>query len=476
MKLFDIIPQNLFTILASPNREIYVSSLFVIRKAFKQEMSIRKDDLVSMIISSMDEEIMEMQLQDDSGEEDAEEIKNVDSLSGRAHFIIRRLKETGWIDTEYQVDSFDENITLPDYTVKLLNLLYSFTEEQHKEYNSFVYNTYAAIKIADQERDDFMINALLTAYDNTVHLVDELKTLHNNIRRYHQQLNDYFSVNDILKGHFDEYKSLIMDKIYHPLKTMDSVPRFKAPIQKILNAWLSDYPLRERMAEQAVLRGKYKNREEALEEVTIKIGDILDIYEKLDGMLEEIDRKNAAYTRASVEKMQYLLNTDRSIKGKLVELLSRCTPESSKSEEMIARLSEMVSLYSQGYADEKSLYIRTSRIRDKNEKPLGIRIDEGMEKDEAYLRQFIERVKNSYSHTRVMAYVRNLMGDADVISSREITISNDEEFILLMLATLKSTEKNVFYRIEFQNTTVDSNGYKIPEMRIINKRGLQNVV
>jgi hypothetical protein len=193
-------------------------------------------------------------------------------------------------------------------------------------------------------------------------------------------------------------------------------------------------------------------------------------------MLEEIDRKNAAYTRASVEKMQYLLNTDRSIKGKLVELLSRCTPESSKSEEMIARLSEMVSLYSQGYADEKSLYIRTSRIRDKNEKPLGIRIDEGMEKDEAYLRQFIERVKNSYSHTRVMAYVRNLMGDADVISSREITISNDEEFILLMLATLKSTEKNVFYRIEFQNTTVDSNGYKIPEMRIINKRGLQNVV
>lgn len=186
MKLFDIIPQNLFTILASPNREAYVSSLFIIRKAFRQEMSIRKDDLVSMLISSLDEEMMEMEFQNEGEEDDAEEMKAMDSFSGRAHFILRRLKNTGWIDTEYHVDSFDENITLPEYSVKLINLLYSFTEEQKKEYNSYVYNTYAAIKVADQERDDYMINALLTAYDNTIHLVDELKTLHNNIRRYHQ--------------------------------------------------------------------------------------------------------------------------------------------------------------------------------------------------------------------------------------------------------------------------------------------------
>ena len=106
------------------------------------------------------------------------------------------------------MDSFDENITLPEYTVKIISLLYSLTQEQQKEYNSFVYNTYAAIKVVDQERDDFMINALLTAHDNTVHLVDELKTLHSNIRRYHQQLNEYATVNDILKGHFDEYKNL----------------------------------------------------------------------------------------------------------------------------------------------------------------------------------------------------------------------------------------------------------------------------
>ena len=151
MKLFDIIPQNLFSILASPNREIYVNSLFVIRKAFKQEMSIRKDDLVSMLISNMEDEILEIEILSDIQDE-YEEVQAADSLSGRAHFLIRRLIETGWIDTEYQMDSFEENITLPEYTVKIINLLYSLTEEQAKEYNSFVYNTYAAIRIADQSR------------------------------------------------------------------------------------------------------------------------------------------------------------------------------------------------------------------------------------------------------------------------------------------------------------------------------------
>lgn len=62
MKFFEIVPSNLFSILASPNKEAYISSLFVIRKAFKQEMSIRKDDLVAMLIGDMESEIMEMEL------------------------------------------------------------------------------------------------------------------------------------------------------------------------------------------------------------------------------------------------------------------------------------------------------------------------------------------------------------------------------------------------------------------------------
>jgi transcriptional regulator CtsR len=100
-----------------------------------------------------------------------------------------------------------------------------------------------------------------------------------------------------------------------------------------------------------------------------------------------------------------------------------------------------------------------------------IRLKEENEQESIYLTQLLDNVKNSFSHSRVMAYVRSLMGDADVISSREICLANNEDFILLILAALKSAEKNAFYRVEFLNSTIDCNGYKIPEMRFINRKG-----
>ena len=470
MKLFEILPQNLFSILSSKNKEIYAEALFVLRKAFKQEMTIRKTDLASMLIASLDEKMYEMDLAEEEMEDDISgEEKGGPSLSARAHFILRRLKETGWIDIEYQLDSFEENITLPDYSIKLINLLFSFTDESVKEYNSYVYSAYSDLKTADQERDDYMYTALSNAYDKTVQLVDELKTLHNNIRRYHQALNEYTTVNDVLKGHFDEYKNLVMDRVYHPLKTLDSVPRFKAPIMKILSQWLADHHLRERLAEQAVMRGKYKTKEEAHEDIILKIGDISDTYERLEEMLEEIDRKNSAYTRASIEKMRYLLNSDRSIKGKLVDLLTRISISSPENREvLIEQLAAAVELFRQGYLDEKSLFIRAAGSTKKEGIPLEVLGPPAGEGENA-LAEFLEKAKKSYSHTKIMQFMASVMAGVSVVTSREIPLADDESFILLMLGTLKGGEKNVFYQVEFGEGYLENNGYRIPEMRFIRK-------
>lgn len=460
----------MFSILASKNKEIYVEALFVLRKVFKQEMAITKENLVSMLIANLDEIMLGLDLSEISeGEETVENIKEEVSLSATAHFILRRLKATKWIDIEDQVDSFEEYITLPDYSIKLINLLYSLTEDVTKEYNSYVYSTYSSIKTADHERDEFMYNALVTAHDNTLRLLDELKTLYNNIRRYHQSLNQYVTVNDVLKGHFDEYKKLIMDRVYHPLKTLDSVPRFKGPVLQILNRWLIDDQVREKISGQAVLRGKYISIEDAREDIIVKIGEIIDIYEKLDEMLEEIDRKNATYTSASIEKMRYLLNTDRSIKGKLVDILTRIG--TTQEEGAFSQLEKMVNAtdaFQQGYIDEKSLYVSAVRNRKKEEAPLQVQTLEGDNGEDA-LETFMKRAKQSYNHIRIMEYVRKAMEGVDILNSEEFLLERDEDFILCMLATLKGGERNVFYTTEFSEGYVNNNGYKIPKMRWIRK-------
>ena len=115
--------------------------------------------------------------------------------------------------------------------------------------------------------------------------MDELKSLH--VYEDIIRLNDCPTVNDILRP-FDEYKELIMDRIYHPLKTMDSVPRYKIPIMKILSTGFR-IPNKAKMAEQAIQRSKYITADDAME-ISYRINEST-ISMKIWTMLAEIDRK-----------------------------------------------------------------------------------------------------------------------------------------------------------------------------------------
>lgn len=142
MGLFQMIPDNLFLLLASKNKEIYLDGLFVLRRAYKQEMIITKDQVVAMLISELEDRMTEMDLEDEENEETAAE----HNLSALAHFLIRKFSQTGWIDVEYATDSFEEQITLYDYTIKILNTLHELLDTTPSEYNSFVYSTYSLLK------------------------------------------------------------------------------------------------------------------------------------------------------------------------------------------------------------------------------------------------------------------------------------------------------------------------------------------
>lgn len=225
MKLFERIPDKFFSILTSSKKELYVEALFVLRQAFKTELVIRRENLTAMLMDSLESSILQADFSEEA-EETGEDRADMDGISGKAHLLLRKLKATGWLEVEYERDSFDENITIPDYAIEVIELLHDLSSEQIKEYNSYVYATYAALQNS-RENPDYLYQALQAAYQNTVKLVDELKLLFNNIKRYHQRIMDQLNVNDLLAEHFDRYKEQVVDTIYYPLKTIDSVPRFK---------------------------------------------------------------------------------------------------------------------------------------------------------------------------------------------------------------------------------------------------------
>lgn len=463
MRLFDVIPENLFSILASRNKEIYLDALFVLRRAYKQELIITKDHLITMLIADLEDKLMELELDED-------EMAPEKNLSSVAHFLLRKLFQAKWIDIEYSSDSFEEHVTLYDYSIKILNTLYDLINTAPREYNSYVYSTYSALKTANEERNGYTFNALTEAYKNTNSLVDELKSLLNNIRRYHQSLNAQEEIKAILYGHFDQFKELVGDKIYHPLKTFDSIPRFKTPILNILKSWLFDAELKDLMAESAIMRKNYADQEEALDNIILMIGDIIDVYEKIDELIKEIDRKNAAYTRASVEKMQYLLNTDKSIKGKLVEMLKTLgTGADKKKDKLHEAMQSSINLYQQGFIDENSLYTRAERKVREQGQPL--KISNLLENDALLveLEDFKDRVKRSYTAKRIKDFMYEQFGGKLELEAEELGLQMDDDFILLILGILKHDEKSSFYNVDFQDGYILLNGYRIPRMKLAKK-------
>ncbi|MCM1059649.1 MAG: DUF5716 family protein [Eubacterium sp.] len=119
MSIYDIIPENLFSILASKNKGLYCNALFVVLTSFKAHLKIPKDEMALMIQSQLEKDI-------DIADFDDEDInENEKGLSGKAHFLIRKLRETGWIRVDYE-DDFKEYITIPNFIIFHISFIYRY--------------------------------------------------------------------------------------------------------------------------------------------------------------------------------------------------------------------------------------------------------------------------------------------------------------------------------------------------------------
>ena len=215
MNVFNIIPANFFSVLVSQNREIYVDVLMNLYELFEEEINIRLKAFLAEI-----ELILENR---EYVVEDSDEAEETDSSSirGKARIIERRIKKTGWIDREFLDGSFTEIITPKPYAINVMRMLKDLTAERTAEYNSLVFSTYSALNQAYIDNRDRMYEALIIARNNTEKRDYELRSFYHNIRSYLNVIRENMDVDLLLKNYFEEYKKLA-DRVYHPVKTMDS--------------------------------------------------------------------------------------------------------------------------------------------------------------------------------------------------------------------------------------------------------------
>ncbi len=389
---------------------------------------------------------LEQELADATFEDEDIDEEELRDISGRARFLIRKLCSKGWFEKE-RGDDFEEYITIPNYSSRLLELFHQLRDDSPARGYSYVFGTFSALKVADDSDNAYeKMTALYSAYDNTTALISLLQMVYHNVKHYFQMQIDMQDVNQVLAAHFNDFGQKVVEAYIRPLKIKDSVPKYRVPIQSILRRWEEDDALLMTMANEALRDKRGKTLEDCRADLLRKIFWIEERYDNLEkDYLEEIDTQVRRYTRAATQKIENLTNRD----------------------ELVDQIQPAFQLYEQSFLSEKSLWYR--KRPGKRMKAATVLIqDDQVPNTEEQVRA-AQLLQSKYGRAAVNAYVQGWLGDADMRCSEELSLEEDKDYIMSLLAILGSKDASAGYVVQELDGIFCKNGYSIPQMQIRRK-------
>ncbi|ABR48309.1 hypothetical protein Amet_2150 [Alkaliphilus metalliredigens QYMF] len=464
MKLFEIVPDKFFSILSSKNKEIYSDCLFILFNQYTGNTSFGIDrEIVVHVLTDYFEELGEVELFQD-------EDVTVKSAREEANFIIRKLDECGWIDIE-TTTSYKQIINLTDYTVMMLETLEKIVKNEQLEYQGYVYTIYSILFGNDNDQYNVILDQV---HENTMKLMNGLKTLNANIKKYIGRITEQKTSEEIMKLHFEGYTQDIIDKGYHRLKTSDNVSKFRPKILEKLEIIKRDKAYLERASQQEVDIEKAESLEAAKEKIMGQLNGIIYVFENMDETIGEIDRKNTQYIRASLTRVKYLLNSSKDIEGQINEILKYVVEriESGEIDLKNDRIDEIDSLfrfYPQSFIDNKSLYIATEGKKDFQSQKLDEDQVMRQEERERRINEIKEKKKKSLSRGNIDTYVLEMLGDRAVMKASNLPLENKLDFIKLIYVLVYAKSRLVHYKVNKLEESIEIKGFKFNDFEVWRK-------
>lgn len=485
MKLFDKIPENFFSLLSRKYKSVYAFSLLTLYDTLKlYKTKIKKSDYL-MLLRSRGADLMSLfdialDRQDDKDDEDedqttiATDSSDDSTIAKKTNYICNKLVKTGWMEIERDPKTNIDYIFLPSYSIRFLELISELTSDV-SIYLPLVHQTYSELKLEDEKEDDFMYRSLANARKNADELELSVTLLHHSICVFGHKLTSLLSPNDVLHQHFDNYRTEISDKIYHPMKTYDSLGLYAMPTITILKKWLHDERIVGKIANQA--RSDTDNVSLSNNELTNLVIQMLqetiDIFSKLNKAFDEIDKANADYTEAVQRKVNYLSSSDKSIKGKLDAIILAIAKDLTSVEdydqsEMLNKASETINFYRQGVIDGDSLTMPFKRS-EKEEGEL-LPIEDPLMDDNTLLNDFLDSEVNQFGVEAVEDFMIKAFGKKKEIDISEIELNEMDDVILLILGIVRAEFGDSFFSIDkYSDESIRVGRFLVPKYSFTKK-------
>ncbi|HKM22410.1 MAG TPA: Wadjet anti-phage system protein JetA family protein [Lachnospiraceae bacterium] len=438
--LFDIIPANFFTPLASPNRLVYwecIHKLFSVMNAqlsFGIEREILADELQFYFEQNLAADF-------EDGQESQRDPRK------KANDMLRLLENYGWIEIETD-KSYIQRVNFHDYAVRIIKTLLEIADGKKVEYQGYIYVIYSLVK----SNTDHPAVVLQQIMENTDLLITGLKNLNSNIKHYIDELTRHKTVAEIMNALFNDYITNIVDKAYHRLLTSDNVSKFRPEIIERLESHSRSARYVKQTADELAALREIEN-EKAEELVYLYLHEIIEAFRSMDEILAEINHKNTQYQRAAINRARFLLAGSEDIRGQLKEILLYMN-ERINEQEMdlngiyeIAYMDELIRIFGSAFLDEKSFYIPIEGKKEFKPEEI-IYAEPDMLLRQEKLKKMTEKMQQILSPERIESYVKSQLGSRNRMQASELPLENVEDLIKMIYIRLYGTRKSMKYYIE----------------------------
>lgn len=452
------IPDSFWALFRSKNRQIYIEALLRINEEYQYSNYFLSKEIC---ISTLNDYFARNKV---TLEED-EEQDELEALEPVATRILNWLLKNHWLRKVDDYNNMTVYIVIPDYAAIFVDAFSHLAGEDEDETQVYIQNVYA-ILFAFRNDPRANIGLLKTALINTRKLNKSLQDMLHNIDKFFESLLKQDNYGDLLKEHLDGYVEEIVQKKYHILKTSDNFYLYKADIKKLLQEMRLNTEWLDSVCK--------KNKQLRGIELTIEdICEQLDLIEKgfsdIEHRIMNMDREHTQYIRATVTRLNYLLNTEDNMKGLVIQVLNSLSESQTmeEREEKIQKVSGMINLSYPAVLSQKLFYKRRKNRQSFLDAVLA---DENQEEElskEDILK--LNKMKKRYSRQQIEAFVEEHMTEGRFIVTKE-DITDNESFEKLVLAYDQSIRKDSSFKVMNNSENLIDNGqFVYPEITFVKK-------
>lgn len=450
MILMNEIPDRFWGLFRSINQSTYIEALLKINEEYEYSNYFLTKEVCIQVLGEYFSQKSTVIWQDELEDE-------ADAKEPPASRVLNWLLKAGWLRKVDDYTSMAVNIVIPDYAAVMVGAFQRLASDEEDETQIYIQNVYAIL--FSLKNDPRASGSLLnTAYVNTKRLNKTLQDMLHNMDKFFASLLEQKAYGALLKDHLEGYVEEIVKKKYHILKTSDNFYLYKNDIKRWIGAMREDVDWLEQLSRRS---GKKTSPGDIVE----KLDQIERGFDDIEHRIANMDKEHSRYIRATVTRLNYLLNQEDNMKGLVIQLLNHLS-EAEDQDEKLKTVGDVMNLSQLSILSEKSLYKkRKNRVNFKE----NLMPEE--EAGELTLEEVLNlnRLKNRFSKKEIENYIEAHM-DKGRMEVKEDTVSTDEEFEKLILAYDYSTRIKSSYVVEEEEPEIIDNGrYRYPKLVFVRR-------